>query len=225
MDLSFGQWRVRLRPDGPALASAHALRAAMFRGGRPDRDRFDAGAEHLTIHAGDRLAACARLMPQDRAGMLLGYAAERYDLRPLVPAHARAVELGRVCLALPDPELPRVLLAALGRVVAARRATLLYGCASFGPSERAALGRMRPHVARTGPGRASPDAVPLPLSGTGTLPPLLRLYLAFGATVSDHAVQDPDLGTVHVLAMLDRAAIPPARLRSLRALAPEGVPG
>ena len=47
------------------------------------------------------------------------------------------------------------------------------------------------------------------------LPPLLRFYLALGARVSDHAVVDRDLDTLHVLTLLRPADIPPARLRAL----------
>ncbi|MEZ5687014.1 MAG: ornithine-acyl-ACP acyltransferase, partial [Paracoccaceae bacterium] len=49
--------------------------------------------------------------------------------------------------------------------------------------------------------------------------PLLRSYLTMGGMVSDHAVIDRDLGTVHVFTMLDTTRIPPARLQALRALA------
>ena len=49
------------------------------------------------------------------------------------------------------------------------------------------------------------------------MPGLLRSYLAMGGWVSDHAVIDRDLGTLHVLTVVDIAAIPPARARLLRA--------
>jgi putative hemolysin len=51
------------------------------------------------------------------------------------------------------------------------------------------------------------------------MPPLLRSYLAMGGWVSDHAVVDRDLGTLHVFTALEIAALPPARARRLRALA------
>jgi len=49
------------------------------------------------------------------------------------------------------------------------------------------------------------------------MPPLLRSYLAMGGWVSDHAVIDRDLGTLHVFTGLEIGRIPPARLRALRA--------
>lgn len=50
------------------------------------------------------------------------------------------------------------------------------------------------------------------------LPPLLRSYLAMGGWVSDHAVADHDLDTLHVFTCVAVAGVPPARAASLRAL-------
>jgi L-ornithine Nalpha-acyltransferase len=49
-----------------------------------------------------------------------------------------------------------------------------------------------------------------------TMPPLLRSYLAMGGWVSDHAVVDRDLNTLHVFTGLEIRAIPEARARRLR---------
>ena len=51
------------------------------------------------------------------------------------------------------------------------------------------------------------------------IPPLLRSYLAMGGWVSDHAVIDRQMNTLHVFTGLEIAAIPPNRARLLRALA------
>ena len=51
------------------------------------------------------------------------------------------------------------------------------------------------------------------------MPPLLRTYLMMGGLVSDHAVIDRDLGTLHVFTGLEIAAVLPARARLLRAVA------
>lgn len=50
------------------------------------------------------------------------------------------------------------------------------------------------------------------------LPPLLRTYLLMGGRVSDHAVIDTELDTLHVFTGLEIAAIPGAGARALRAL-------
>jgi L-ornithine Nalpha-acyltransferase len=75
-----------------------------------------------------------------------------------------------------------------------------------------------------GPGVDLPS--PDPEASPAGLPPLLRAYLGLGARVSGRAAIDRDLDTLHVLVTLDVADIPPARLRSLRALAhAAAVPG
>ena len=51
------------------------------------------------------------------------------------------------------------------------------------------------------------------------MPPLLRSYLAMGGWVSDHAVVDRDLGTMHVFTGVEIAKVPPSRARLLRAVA------
>jgi len=53
----------------------------------------------------------------------------------------------------------------------------------------------------------------------GQLPPLLKTYLTMGGWVSDHAVIDADMNTLHVFTALEIAAIPVARARALRAVA------
>ena len=55
------------------------------------------------------------------------------------------------------------------------------------------------------------------------LPPLLRSYLGLGGWVSDHAVVDTVLDTLHVFTGVEIAKIPPARARALRLIASESV--
>ena len=50
------------------------------------------------------------------------------------------------------------------------------------------------------------------------MPPLLRTYLLMGGRVSDHAVVDREMETLHVFTGLEIGAIPEARKRLLRAL-------
>ena len=68
-------------------------------------------------------------------------------------------------------------------------------------------------------GAALPNQVPDQVAGLRAMPPLLRSYLAMGGWVSDHAVIDRDLNTLHVLVVLEIDAIPSARAAALRALA------
>ncbi len=52
-----------------------------------------------------------------------------------------------------------------------------------------------------------------------SLPPLLRTYLGMGGWVSDHAVVDRELETLHVFTCVEVDRIPAARAASLRAVA------
>ncbi|MEM9211400.1 MAG: ornithine-acyl-ACP acyltransferase, partial [Pseudomonadota bacterium] len=47
------------------------------------------------------------------------------------------------------------------------------------------------------------------------IPPLLKTYLRMGGWVSDHAVIDRDLRTIHVFTGVEIAKIPPARRKAL----------
>ena len=58
-----------------------------------------------------------------------------------------------------------------------------------------------------------------PRRAMAAMPPLLRTYLMMGGWVSDHAVMDRQLGTMHVFTGVEIRAIPPARRRLLHALA------
>ncbi len=51
------------------------------------------------------------------------------------------------------------------------------------------------------------------------MPPLLRSYQLMGGWVSDHAVVDTDLDTLHVFTGLEVRAIPESRARALRLVA------
>ncbi|WP_055663836.1 GNAT family N-acyltransferase [Jannaschia seosinensis] len=204
--------------SGDEAGAAFALRARLFRDGRDDSDAFDADARHLLVER-DGLAACARLSVLEGDAILAGYTGNRYDLTRFAARFDRALEVGRICL-LPeaaDPDLARVMLGAIAHVATATGAAALFGCASF-PPNGAGTERLGGYVAppEWRPGRRD-GAVPLP-GVPGPLPPMLRGYLTFGAAVSDHAVRDDDLDTLHVFTALPVATIPTARARRLTQL-------
>jgi putative hemolysin len=51
------------------------------------------------------------------------------------------------------------------------------------------------------------------------MPPLLKTYLMMGGWVSDHAVIDRQMNTLHVFTGVEIVAIPETRKRLLRAVA------
>ena len=58
-----------------------------------------------------------------------------------------------------------------------------------------------------------------PKQALAQMPPLLRTYLGMGGWVSDHAVIDTQMNTLHVFTGLEIAKIPASRAQALRAVA------
>ena len=217
---------------GPTLDRALALRSVAFRNGQSDRDRHDDSFAHLVVRSGRDGPACGtfRFRVTDGAGAGSGYAAGFYDLGRAFAGVTTVIEVGRLCLApaCARPDVLRILFAALTRLVVRVRADLIFGCASFpgaavAPHQGALGALFRDHLLPA-PLRVRALAPVHPglhseAEATAALPPLLRAYLAMGAAVGPDAVLDPDMDTLHVFAALDPRKVPPARRRSLLALA------
>lgn len=243
-----GRYRVRLATGDDDLRAAQRLRWLCFVGQRQgaddpsalDADALDQHCRHALIEdrASGQLVACFRLLILS-SGAEIGrsYSAQYYDLSRLVAYDAPMIEVGRFCVhpAHPDPDILRVAWAALTALVDEAQAGLLFGCSSFmgtdaaGHADAFAMLRQRhiaprrwlprvkaPEVFRFGRlWRRRPDA----RAAMALMPPLLRTYLMMGGWVSDHAVMDRQLDTMHVFTGLEIASIPPARARALRLLA------
>lgn len=239
--LERGRLRARLAEGAGDVLRAQALRHQCFRG-RPgvDADRFDALCSHMLVEDAvtGAVAACYRLRgfatPEALAD---SYSAQFYDLRPLSRLAFPAVEMGRFCI-LPgtapgqaDPDVLRLAWAAMTRFVDAGGFGVMFGCTSFHGADparhHAALAVLRPYLAKDGPIRRGAETVGLrdlttpadARAGLAGLPPVLRTYLGMGGWVSDHAVIDHDLDTLHVFTAVEVARVPAARARALRALA------
>ncbi len=241
--LETGRYLARLAEGPTDIARAQELRHFCFlatrglcRPGGRDADAFDAHCQHVLIEdiASHHLLACFRAQILPSAQMNSSYAGQFYDLQPLESLPALTMELGRFC-SHPDvqsPEVLRLAWAAITRLAEDNAVGFLFGCTSFAGADPALhaealayLGRhhLAPHNLRPGCKSrriaAFPDHTPQPARALAGLPPLLRSYLGMGGWVSDHAVIDPDLDTLHVFTGLEVARIPPARARALRALA------
>ena len=236
---SRSRFRVALAETPADLARARRLRALVFRRGEcEDGDAFDALCRHVLIEevASGTLVATLRLMPIAHGAEIdRSYSAQYYELAGLSRFDRPLLELGRFCLH-PDwhhPDILRLAWAAVTRHVEATGAGMLFGCSSFQGTEAGdyldafALLRARhlgprrwlprvkaPRVFRFG--RALRARVPDPRLAMQRMPPLLRSYLAMGGWVSDHAVIDSDLKTLHVFTGLEIGRIPPGRARLLR---------
>ncbi|WP_419738127.1 GNAT family N-acetyltransferase [Ruegeria sp.] len=239
--LSKGRFRARLAQSDKDLAAAQALRTRAFGTGSLDADAFDLVCAHVLVEdlqdEGD-LVCCFRMLNMD-SGTEVGrsYSAQFYDLSSLEGFSGRMVEMGRFCIHpdRTDPDILRVAWGAMTAYVDRNGIEMLFGCSSFAGTETAEyldafamlkhrylapkrwLPRVKaPDVFRFASKlRRRPDAKKAMLR----MPPLLRTYLMMGGWVSDHAVVDRHMNTLHVFTGLEIGAIPPARKRLLRAVA------
>ncbi len=204
-----------------------------------DADDLDAACDHMLIE--DRrtgqLACCFRMLPLSNGSEIARtYSARYYDLSALAEYPLPMVEMGRFCVHPDhrgDPDVIRAAWGAMTRWVEDNRVGMLFGCSSFqGIDAEAyhdafALLKER-HLApkRWLPRVKAPKVFrfasllrmtrPDLKLAQARMPPLLRAYLVMGGWVSDHAVIDNDLNTLHVFTGVEIARVPAARARLLR---------
>lgn len=245
--LARGRYVARLAQTPAEVQSAQALRHLTFRATRGlvhdglDTDTFDADCQHMLVldTRTGTLVCCFRILPlQGGAEIGRSYSAQYYDLDRLAEFSGPMMELGRFCIHpdWKDPDILRVAWAAMTKLVDAAGVELLFGCSSFDGAEASvhaeALAMLKDgHLApkRWLPRVKAPNVFRFARALRGRkpdvkralldMPPLLRTYLMMGGWVSDHAVVDRDLNTLHVFTGLEIRAIPPARARLLRAVA------
>lgn len=238
--LSKGRYRVRLAETAEDIAAAQALRSLCFATAEPDNDAFDAVCSHVLVEElkSGTLVCCFRMLVlEGGADVERSYSAQFYGLSSLQDFEGRMAEVGRFCIhpGWNDPDILRIAWGAMTSFVDKNGIRMLFGCSSFagtGTEEyldafamlkhrylapKRWLPRVKaPHVFRFAARlRRQPDAKKAMLR----MPPLLRTYLMMGGWVSDHAVVDRQLNTLHVFTGLEIGAIPPARKRLLRAVA------
>lgn len=244
-----GRYLARLADGPGDLRSAQHLRWLCFvarngaagDGAQLETDPWDAACRHVLVEdaASGQLACCFRFLPLGGGwDIARSYSAQFYDLSALESFDGPMLEIGRFCVhpSLRDPDIIRTAWAALARLVDDTGAQMLFGCSSFIGTEPAdhaeafAMLRAR-HLAprRWWPRIKAPHVFlftrtllpgqPDTRRAMAAMPPLLRSYLALGGWVSDHAVVDPILRTMHVFTGVEIGAIPPARRRLLQAAA------
>lgn len=236
MTISFqsGRYAARFASTDADLVACQSLRHQCFFGGAGrDADIYDALCAHMMVEdQAGRLVATARLL-EITSGAQIGncYAAAHYDLAGLAAADVPMMEIGRFCIAddARDADVLRVAWGVLTGVVDARGIGFLFGCTSFVGTDPVPYGQafarlMARHLGPVSlrPHSAAADVVRFAdVTGNGAvpMPPLLRTYMAMGGWVSDHAVIDRAMQTLHVFTCLEVASVPPARAAALRALA------
>ncbi|MDP0927290.1 GNAT family N-acyltransferase [Paracoccus onubensis] len=244
-----GRFQARLAETTEDIRSAQRLRWLCFIARNAqgtddatiDEDALDADCHHMLVEDSQtgQLLCCFRFLPLSGGSEITrSYSAQFYNLDALRNFDGPMVEMGRFCIhpEARDPGILRIAWAAMTRFVDESGIEMLFGCSSFigtEPEEHAEafamlkerhLGPRRwlprvkaPKVFRFA--RALRLRKPDPKLAMATMPPLLRSYLAMGGWVSDHAVVDPALKTIHVFTGVEIRSIPPARKRLLRAVA------
>jgi L-ornithine Nalpha-acyltransferase len=243
LPLTKGHYTARIATTPQDLDRAQALRHRCFITNRglvtttTDADTYDTQCQQIVIEdtQANTTVCTFRLMSfPSGAEIFSSYSAQFYDLTLLSTYPAPMAELGRFCIHPnhPDPDILRLAWGALTTIVDATATQMLFGCSSFDGANPArhqnAFAQLNDnHLAPTRwqPAVKSPHAFSFVRDPRftpkhpNTLPPLLRIYLSMGGWVSDHAVIDESLNTLHVFTGLEIAAIPPNRARLLRSLA------
>ena len=242
-----GRYEAHLATTDAELRMAQQLRYMCFiRGGAVERsdpidaDSFDDRCQHMLVtdRRTGQLVCCFRLMYLTADQIGDSYSAQYYELSSLRAYHGPMVEMGRFCIHpdVIDPDILRVAWGAMTKFVDDHGVELLFGCSSFiGTDQEAYLDAFdmlaerhlapAPWLPKTkAPNvfRFAADRLCRPLDRKAAMrrmPPLLKTYLMMGGWVSDHAVVDTDLNTLHVFTGLEIKSIPPARARALRAVA------
>ncbi|SLN12262.1 GNAT family N-acetyltransferase [Ruegeria meonggei] len=239
--LGKGRYRACLAQTAQDIGAAQQLRTLAFGTDHTDQDDFDLLCAHILVEDtrdNGRLVCCFRMLTMENGSEIdRSYSAQFYDLSALEGFQGRLVEMGRFCIHPDwnDPDILRVAWGAMTAYVDQNNVAMLFGCSSFAGVETAEyldafamlkhrhLGPKRwlprvkaPDVFRFAARlRRRPDAKKAMLR----MPPLLRTYLMMGGWVSDHAVVDRNMNTLHVFTGLEIGAIPPARKRLLRSVA------
>ena len=238
--LDKGRYRARFSQGQADVEAAQGLRHRAFFGRSGlDADGYDTRCQHLLVEDVDTatLVACCRILPLEAGQIHESYAAQFYELSALEAFDGALLEIGRFCVApgSTDPDILRVAWAALTRYVDDNKVKMLFGCSSFAGTDEAEyldafavlkdrhlapkrwLPRVKaPQVFRFAQRLGRKPDVKLAMR---RMPPLLKTYLMMGGWVSDHAVVDRQMGTLHVFTGVEVASIPPARKRLLRASA------
>jgi len=229
-----GRYGVRMATTPADVQACQALRHRCFFGGDGvDVEPLDDVCSHVMIAGDTGLVGTFRVMILfSGAAIDQTYAARSYDLSRLAAFDAPMLEMGRFCI---DPtahgaDILRLAWGALAQIVDANDVAMMFGCSSFDGVDAAPYGAAFGLLARRfqapvdwAPAVASSEVVSLRKSDQAgalqQMPPLLRTYLSMGGWVSDHAVVDRHMQTLHVFTGLEIARIPPVRAKALRALA------
>nr|WP_231703970.1 GNAT family N-acyltransferase [Cochlodiniinecator piscidefendens] len=236
-----GRYVSRYAQNDEDLLKAQRLRARVFYDSNyaTDADDFDVIFKHVLIEDSysAELVGCFRIqIVKTETELNRGYCAQFYGLPRSSDFNAPMLELGRFCIdpSVSDPDVLRMAWATLTSIVDEHDIKFMFGCTSFTGTDpvvyQNAFGLLtRKHLApemKQPTVRAKEIYEFSKVSNTSydpkkallELPQLLRTYLMMGGWVSDHAVIDRDLNTLHVFTGLEVAGISEGRKRLLRVI-------
>lgn len=244
LTLGKGKYQVRFAHSPEDVLAAQKLRYLAFHADQTgndsvslDQDAYDEICQHVIIEdtRTSEMVCCFRILPLNSGTEISSsYSAQYYELSALESFDGPMVEMGRFCIHpdCNDPDILRVAWGAMTKFVDENGVEMLFGCSSFqGTDEKAyldsfAMLRDR-HLApkRWLPRVKAPNVFrfaerlrrkPNMKQAMRLMPPLLKTYLMMGGWVSDHAVVDRHMNTLHVFTGVEIKAIPAARKRLLR---------
>lgn len=194
-----------------------------------DYDEFDDYCDHLVVvdhnigDGADAIIGTYRLFREDMAKRMgRFYSDDEYDIRPLVKAGVKPMELGRSCVNAEYRTRPvlQILWQGIAEYIDYHQVDVLFGCASFHGTDvdtiREELSYLYHYHKVEGDtcpvavkGRyINMDMVPKdqldPKKCLMNLPPLIKGYLRLGASVGDGAIIDEQFNTVDVCIVVRR---------------------
>ena len=234
-----GRHRARLASSKKDVSAAQALRYRCFNlsnEGKLDVDDFDKICQHVLIENLDteKLVCCYRILSfENGKNISRSYSSQFYDLKAIESYPEPMIEVGRFCIDPEDNDQSVVLTAwaALAKIVDQNQTELLFGCSSFEGIEKEkyldsfALLRdryiapyhWRPKIKAAQVFCYSKDLIFTvdKKKALSNMPPLLKTYLSMGAWVSDHAVVDFKMKTLHLFTGMEISKIPKRRKQFL----------
>ncbi len=205
-----------------------------------DVDAFDSICQHVLVEnlENGKLICCYRIMSfTDGKDITRSYSSEFYDLASIKNFPKPMFEVGRFCIdpGATDHEVVLAAWAALTQLVDENGIEFLFGCSSFEGIDKEkylhcfAFLREK-HIA---PEHWLPKVKAAQVISYSeancckvnkkkallNMPPLLKSYLSMGAWVSDHAVVDYNMKTLHLFTGVEVSKIPRRRKQFLRNLA------
>ncbi len=197
-----------------------------------DEDEYDPHCHHLMVTTADDQEVVGTYRMQTFAMARSGpgfYSDDEFDLSPLTPILPQAVELGRACIAR-DHRNQRVLFLlwrGLAAYVSANDKRYFFGCCSLTGQDPVQGALVSQHLHANGyqhpewltPVRTayeSPQVSERALADAEAVevPPLMQLYLDYGANIVSPPAIDARFNTIDFLALFDLAGLN-ARVRRM----------